>query len=119
MKRFIAHMKGLSFTNRMALYLIIILAVGLLGGFILAMRSIEYQYTGPLTCWTVVFTPIGTACSIVLAFIVNKSKAENTSATGDGIKYALAMREVGAMAGVKTPEVQGNEVTLYAARPEI
>ena len=93
MKRFIAHMKGLSFTNRMALYLIIILAVGLLGGFILAMRSIECQYTGPLTCWTVVFTPIGTACSIVLAFIVNKSKAENTSATGEGIKYALAMRE--------------------------
>ena len=97
MKSFIAHMKGLSFTNRMALYLIAILAIGLAGGFVLAVLSIKHQYTGALTCWTVVFTPIGTACSIVLAFIVNKSKAENTSATGEGIKYALAMREADRM----------------------
>ncbi len=41
-------------------------------------------------CWTVVFTPIGTACSIVLSRIVDKSRAENTSADGEGIKYAAA-----------------------------
>lgn len=41
-------------------------------------------------CWTVVFTPIGTACSIVLSRIVDKNRDENTSADGDGISYALA-----------------------------
>lgn len=33
---------------------------------------------------------LGTACSIVLARIVDKSRAENTSADGEGIKYAAA-----------------------------
>lgn len=60
------------------------------GGFYLAVKSIATGYTGALTCWTVVFTPIGTACSIVLARIVDKSRAENTSADGEGIKYAAA-----------------------------
>lgn len=39
---------------------------------------------------TVVFTPIGTALSIVLARVVDKNRAENTSATGDGVVYAAA-----------------------------
>jgi len=66
------------------------LAAGLTGGYHLAILSIKSQYTGALLCWTVVFTPIGTACSIVLSRIVDKSRAENTSANGDGIKYATA-----------------------------
>lgn len=68
----------------------VFLAAGLAGGFYLAVKSIATGYTGALTCWTVVFTPIGTACSIVLARIVDKSRAENTSADGEGIKYAAA-----------------------------
>lgn len=84
------HMKRLGFTNRLAVYIMIFLAAGLAGGFYLAMQSIKTAYTGALMCWTVVFTPIGTACSIVLSRIVEKSRAENTSASGDGIKYAAA-----------------------------
>ena len=82
--------KSIGFTNRFGLYLIGLLVIGLVGGFYLALKSIVYQYTGALMCWTVVFTPIGTACSIVLGKIVDKSVIENTSADGDGIKYAAA-----------------------------
>ena len=67
-----------------------ILALGLAGGFALAVLSIRYQYTGALACWTVVFTPIGTALSIVLSRIVEKNRAENTGANGEGVKYAAA-----------------------------
>ena len=84
------HMGSLGFTNRMALYIIGLLLLGLVGGYKLSILSIEYNYTGALMCWTVVFTPIGTACSLVLSKIVQKSIAENTGADGDGIKYAAA-----------------------------
>lgn len=87
------HLKHIGFTNRLAVYLVLTLFFGLSGGFVLAVLSIKYQYTGALACWTVVFTPIGTALGIVLAKIVDKSKAENTGATekeGEGIKYAAA-----------------------------
>lgn len=80
----------LGFTNLLAVFLVLLLLLGLAGGFILAVLSIKYQYTGALACWTVVFTPIGTAISIVLVRIVDKSKAENTGADGEGIKYAAA-----------------------------
>ena len=40
-----------------------------------------------------VFTPIGTACSIVLSKIVHKSEAENVGGNGDGIKFAMAMSD--------------------------
>lgn len=87
------HLKRIGFTNRLAVYLVALLFLGLTGGFVLAVLSIKYQYTGALACWTVVFTPIGTALGVVLAKIVDKSKAENTGATekeGEGIKYAAA-----------------------------
>lgn len=84
------HLKELGFSNRLALYILLFLAAGLAGGFLLAWRSISYSFTGALACWSVVFTPIGTATSIVLSKIVDKSRAENTSADGDGIKYAMA-----------------------------
>lgn len=89
-KRAVAHFKGLGFTNRLAVYILLFLAVGLAGGFYLAVKSIGSDYNGSLLCWTVVFTPIGTAASLVLGKVVDKSKMENTSADGDGIKYAAA-----------------------------
>ena len=76
--------------NRLAIYIMLFLAIGLAGGFYLALKSITTGYTGALMCWTVVFTPIGTACSIVLSKIVHKSEVENSSAQGEGIKYAMA-----------------------------
>lgn len=90
-KSILAHLASLGFTNRLALYIIAFLACGLAGGFYLAVRSINTGYTGSLMCWTIVFTPIGTACSVVLSRIVDKNRDENTSANGDGIKYAEAL----------------------------
>ena len=87
---FLALLERLGFTNCLAVLLVLLLLVGLAGGFVLAVLSIRYQYTGALACWTVVFTPIGTAVSIVLVRIVDKSRAENTGADGEGIKYAAA-----------------------------
>lgn len=66
------------------------LGAGLAGGFFLAMQSIQHQYMGALACFTVVFTPVGTAIGIVLNSIVHKSEAENRGADGEGIKYAAA-----------------------------
>ncbi|NCB46392.1 hypothetical protein EOM81_05205 [bacterium] len=83
--------KRFGFTNCLALLIMLFLAAGLAGGFYLALLSIKAMYNGALLCWTVVFTPIGTACSVVLSRIVDKSRAENTGANGDGIKYATAM----------------------------
>ncbi len=80
----------IGFTNRLALYLMAFLASGLVGGFYLAMKSIEYQYMGALACYTAVFAPIGTAISIVLNSVVRKSERENTGANGVGIKFAAA-----------------------------
>ena len=77
-------------TDRLGYILVFILTLGLAGGFVLAVLSIKYQYTGALACRTVVFTPIGTALSIVLSRIVEKNRAENTSANGEGAKYAAA-----------------------------
>lgn len=81
---------GLGFTNWLALLIMAFLFAGLMGGFYLAVKSIEYQYMGALACYTVVMTPIGTAASIVLKGIVHKSEVENSSADGEGIKYATA-----------------------------
>ena len=82
--------QSIGFTNKLALYLMLFLAAGLAGGFILAWKSIEFQYMGALACFTVVFTPVGTAIGIVLNSIVHKSEHENTSAEGEGIKFAAA-----------------------------
>lgn len=82
--------QSIGFTNQLALYLMLFLAAGLAGGFFLALKSIEYQYTGALACFTVVFTPVGTAVGIVLNSIVHKSDHENTGADGEGIKFAAA-----------------------------
>lgn len=82
--------QSIGFTNRLALYLMLFLVAGLAGGFILAWKSIEYQYMGALACFTVVFTPVGTAIGIVLNSIVHKSDHENTGANGEGIKFAAA-----------------------------
>lgn len=82
--------KGIGFTNSMAVYILALLTIGLLMGFILAWRSIDMQYMGALACFTVCFTPIGTACSIVLAKVVDKNKSENMGSDGMGITFAAA-----------------------------
>lgn len=82
--------QSIGFTNRLALYLMLFLTAGLAGGFILAWKSIEFQYMGALACFTVVFSPVGTAIGIVLNSIVHKSERENTGAGGEGIKFAAA-----------------------------
>ena len=81
----------LGFTDKLAVILVLLLALGLAGGFLLAWRSISYNYMGQLLCYTVVFTPIGTAVSIVLGKIVDKNRDENTGPNGEGIKYAQAV----------------------------
>ena len=81
---------GIGFTNRLAIYLVLLLTAGLAGGFFLAWKSIQYQYMGALACFPVVFPPIGTAIGIVLNSIVKKSDHENTGADGEGIKFAAA-----------------------------
>ena len=80
----------IGFTNLLALLIMALLCAGLLGGFYLALKSIEYQYMGALACYTAVFAPMGTAASIVLNSIVHKSDHENTGADGEGIKFAAA-----------------------------
>lgn len=82
--------KRLGFTNTLALLLVLLLAAGLAGGFLLAVMSIRHQYTGALACYTVVFTPMGTALSVVLARVVDKNKAENTGPNGEGVIFATA-----------------------------
>ncbi|MCC8079511.1 MAG: hypothetical protein LIO57_05575 [Oscillospiraceae bacterium] len=80
-------MKKLGFTNALALVLVVLLVFMVAGGFYLARLSIETGYTGALYCYTVIATPLGTALSVVLAKVVDKSKAENTEG---GIKYEAA-----------------------------
>lgn len=89
----ISHLKNIGFTNRLAIYIILFLAAGLSGGFYLALKSITYGYTGALMCWTVVFTPIGTAVGVTIGKVVDKSKAENIGGNGDGIKYAMIISD--------------------------
>ena len=88
--KFVKKEHSIGFTNKLAIYLVILLFVGLFMGFLLAIFSIDTGYTGQLLCFTVVFTPIGTALSIVLTKIVDKSKAENLGPNGEGIKFATA-----------------------------
>ena len=82
--------KHLGFTNKLALILVVLLTFGLFGGFYLAIKSIHYNYTGQLLCYTVVFTPLGTALAVVLGKIVDKNRDENTGPNGEGIVYATA-----------------------------
>ena len=82
--------KSIGFTNSMAVYILALLTIGLLMGFVLAWRSIDMQYMGALACFTVCFTPIGTACSIVLGKVVDKNKSENMGSDGTGITFASA-----------------------------
>ena len=79
-----------SFTNGLALSIMSFLKMGLIFGFILAGYSIHKNYMGALYCYTIVFTPIGTAGSIILNSTVKKSENENTDENGKGIKYAIA-----------------------------
>ena len=70
---------------------------------------------GSLLCWTVVFTPIGTAASIALSHVVDKSKAENTVG---GIKYDLAVGQQFESAPATEPivDVDEDELTIQEAQ---
>ena len=64
---FFALLERMGVTNCLGFLLVFLLLLGLVGGFVLAVLSIKYQYTGALACWTVVFTPpltgTGLSCS--------------------------------------------------------
>ena len=77
-------------SDKLALYVMAFLSVGLFLGFILAVLSIYFHYTGALICFTCVFAPIGTIAAIIPSLVVKKSMAENTGADGEGIKFAAA-----------------------------
>lgn len=79
--------RNCGFTDSMALKLVRILILTIVLSFILSVLSIRYQYLGPLACWTACIAPLQVGLSIVLSAVVNKNKAENTSADGDGIRY--------------------------------
>ncbi len=98
----LSHFKSLGFTNRLALYVLGFLGLGLAGGFYLAMRSITADYSGSLLCWTIVFTPIGTAVGCALPKIVDKNKAENTSG---GIVHDSAMADKTTKGSVNSPGI--------------
>lgn len=83
----------LGFTNKMAVSLVSLLIIMVFMGYDLAKHSIQSEYLGALACYTCMTAPVGTALAAVLGAIVNKSKAENTSATGEGINYAKYMKE--------------------------
>lgn len=89
-RRLLKHLDKIGFSNRLSLYILLFLFIGLIGGFYLAIKSIQANYLGTLVCWTVVFTPIGTMASVAIGKVVDKSKAENTVG---GIKYELAVGE--------------------------
>lgn len=88
-------MRKLGFTNKMAVYILILMTACIGLSFILAVMSVQYQYTGVLACWTACFTPLGIGLDIVLNSTVKKSQAENTSAEGDGIRYRQIIEKEG------------------------
>lgn len=85
--------KKTGFTNTLAIYLVLLLTLTLGLGFYLALESIRAQYTGALICWSCVIGPLDACLGVVLVRVVDKSRAENTGADGNGISYALAMAE--------------------------
>lgn len=82
-----AHLKSIGFTNRLSLYILILLAGTILMGFFLALKSISTQYIGSLACFTVAVAPMDSILGIVLKSAVQKSAAENTEG---GINYFKA-----------------------------
>lgn len=82
--------KKMGFTDSLAIYILLYLTTGLIMGFYLALKSIEYNYLGALACFTIVFTPIGSVAAIVIGKVVDKNRDENTGGNGDGIKFAAA-----------------------------
>lgn len=82
--------KRLGFTNKLALLIMLFLALTAYGGYRLAVMSIATGYVGALACYTVAIAPVDTAAGIVLGKIVDKSKAENVGGNGDGINYYKA-----------------------------
>lgn len=79
--------KKRGFTDRLAIYVLVVLTIGLCMAFYLGVKSIEADYMGALACFTAAFAPIGTALSITLTAVVGKNKAENTQGGINHLKY--------------------------------
>ena len=88
--------KKLGHTDKLSLYILIVICVTILMGFYLAIQSIRYNYTGALICFTAAIAPLDAALSFVLGKIVDKNKAENMSGNGDGIKFVAAQASMAA-----------------------
>lgn len=115
--RFLKHLKSIGFSNRLSLYIILFLLIGLIGGFILAWKSIDTNYMGALACWTVVFTPLSTVISVAIGKVVDKSKAENTNG---GIKFELAKTDnVENDATISEDDIISDEEQSQINSPEI
>lgn len=80
-------LKNLGFTAKKDVYILFLLTLCIILSFVLAVLSIQAEYTGVLACWTACFTPLGVGLDIVLNSSVKKSMAENTGADGEGIRY--------------------------------
>ncbi len=86
--------RPLGFTNKMAVFILAVLASAVILSFILAVLSIKYEYMGALACWTACLTPIGIGLDIVLNSVVKKNHAENTGESGEGIRYRQLVNEM-------------------------
>lgn len=93
--------KNIGFTNKLAIYLVLLLTLTLGLGFYLAIMSIKAQYTGALVCWSCVVGPLDACLGIVLVRVVDKSRAENVGPNGEGISYALAKAAQGDTSEIK------------------
>ena len=110
----VRHFSKLGFTNRLAIAILTIIALGFLGGFYLALKSISTNYLGGLACWTICFTPVSSIGGIVLARVVDKSKYENLSADGTGLSFAAAQAR-----GFAREEFEPNDEDLSGDAPTI
>ena len=81
---------SIGFTNCFAICIMCVILMTIIMGFFLALKSIQYNYVGPLICFTATIAPLDTALSIVLGKVVDKNKAENIGGNGDGITFAAA-----------------------------
>lgn len=89
-KRQVKQRKSVGFTNKLGLYVLLIIFITIVMGFYLAVESIKHDYVGSLVCFTAAIAPLDAALTIVLGKIVDKNKAENIGGNGDGIIFAKA-----------------------------
>ncbi|AXF52056.1 MAG: hypothetical protein [Podoviridae sp. ctbd591] len=82
------------FTNKLCVLLAFLLVLDTILSFIMGIYSIRKEYMGALPFFTVCVTPVNAGIALVLNSGVNKSKAENTGANGEGINYAKFIESI-------------------------